>query len=235
MACAPTWTAGAQSHRPMQGTRTTCAPGTSASSPASASAPCSAQAMPSQTAHPHAGRRRVGHLEMGIERRHLEHLGEGQPHLLRQRRQQSGRDAGMGVLDEVQKFDQQVAPPRAVAEQAPDFVEVARLDLPPLRNRPCPAPRAVAHERSPAFRGALRHRRGEPKQDSPRRQIAAGQAVRTPRRRRASRPAAARNRGPPASPAPRRARSGRTAPPHHARRTGTPGCRRHSAASNRAR
>jgi DOPA 4,5-dioxygenase len=61
------------------------------------------------------------------------------------------------VLDEVEKLDQQVASPVAVAQQATDFCNVGRLNLSALRHRPGTAPGSVAHSPSPAF-GALWHR-----------------------------------------------------------------------------
>ncbi|MGC0323523.1 hypothetical protein ABIG06_004152 [Bradyrhizobium sp. USDA 326] len=57
------------------------------------------------------------HVEMRVERRGLEHLGEGELHLVGERRQMGSRDLVVLVLDQVQIFDQKVAPPRPVAEQ----------------------------------------------------------------------------------------------------------------------
>ena len=69
---------------------------------------------------------------MRVEGRGLEHLGEGELHLVGKRGEMSGRDLVIFVLDQVQIFDQEVAPPRPVAEQLLDLVRGGGIDLPPL-------------------------------------------------------------------------------------------------------
>jgi hypothetical protein len=56
------------------------------------------------------------HVEMRVEGRRLEHLREGELHLVGQRREVGSRNLVPGVLDEMQMLDQQIAPPRPVAE-----------------------------------------------------------------------------------------------------------------------
>ena len=75
------------------------------------------------------------HVEMRVEGRGLEHLGEGQLHLVGQRGEMRGRDLVIFVLDQVQIFDQEIAPPRPVAEQLLDLVRGGRIDLPALGRR----------------------------------------------------------------------------------------------------
>ena len=85
------------------------------------------------------GRRRglafLDHVEMGIEGRDLVDLGLGQPHLLGQCRHVRRRKMSVGVLDQVQKLDQKVAPAGPVAQQSPDIRKRLILGLPALR---CP-------------------------------------------------------------------------------------------------
>ena len=75
-------------------------------------------------ANPHGQRRRrrlVVHddVEMSIERGDLVDLDEGEPHLLGERREMPRMQAPEMVLQQVQVFDQQVAPALAFAEQSP--------------------------------------------------------------------------------------------------------------------
>ncbi len=84
-------------------------------------------------ADPHGQRRRralilLHHIEMGVERRDLVDLGLGEAHLLGERREVGGREMAVAVLDQVQVLDQQVAAPRALAEQASHLVERILLD-----------------------------------------------------------------------------------------------------------
>ncbi len=82
------------------------------------------------------------HVEVGVEGCGLEHLGEGQSHLVGQGGQVIGRDLAEGVLDQMQVLDQQVALARALAQQGLDRHLGAGVDLPPLRRgaSPLPAP-----------------------------------------------------------------------------------------------
>ena len=80
---------------------------------------------------------------MGIERRDLVDLDEGQPHLLGQRRQMASIEAAAMVLQQVEMLDQQVAAALAVAEQPLHLGRGRRIDLPALRViEPAPPPRA---------------------------------------------------------------------------------------------
>ncbi len=84
---------------------------------------------------------------MRVEGRGLEHLGEGKLHLVGERGQMRGRDLVIFVLDQVQIFDQQIAPPRPVAEQLLDLVRGGGIDLTALgRGLGAPAPLARMFE-----------------------------------------------------------------------------------------
>lgn len=72
---------------------------------------------------------------MRVEGRDLVHLGLRQAHLLGQRRQMARGEMAVAVLDEVQEFDQQVAPPLARAQQRLHLRERGRIDLPPFGMR----------------------------------------------------------------------------------------------------
>jgi hypothetical protein len=79
---------------------------------------------------------------MSIERGDLVDLDKGEPHLLGQRREMPSMQAPEVVLQQMQMFDQQVAPAPALAEQRLDLAERGGIDLPPLRMiRPAPSPR----------------------------------------------------------------------------------------------
>ena len=75
------------------------------------------------------------HVEMRVEGRGLEHLGEGQPHLVGQRGEMGGGNLVIFVLDQMQMLDQEIAPPRPVAEQQLDFMRGGRIDLAALGGR----------------------------------------------------------------------------------------------------
>ena len=80
---------------------------------------------------------------MSIERGDLVDLDEGEPHLLGERREMPRMQAPEVVLQQVQVFDQQVAPALAVTEQRLHLGERRGIDLPALRMiRPAPPPRA---------------------------------------------------------------------------------------------
>ena len=101
-----------------------------------------------RVAHPHGdgGRRRLAflhHVEMSVEGRDLVHLGERKLHLQRQRGKMGGREVAVFVLDQMQVLDQEIAPPRPVAEQRAHLVEGLRVDLAALGR----SPRAVAPSR----------------------------------------------------------------------------------------
>ena len=70
---------------------------------------------------------------MGIEGRDLIDLGLGEPHLMRQRADMVGRQMAVTVLNQMEKFDQQVAPAGRVAQQRLDLVQCDVIDLPPFR------------------------------------------------------------------------------------------------------
>ena len=57
------------------------------------------------------------HVEMRVEGRGLEHFGEGELHLVGERGEMGRGNLVIFVLDQVQVLDQEVAPPRPVAEQ----------------------------------------------------------------------------------------------------------------------
>jgi hypothetical protein len=67
-----------------------------------------------------------------------------------------GRKMPVTVLDQVQKFDQQVALARPVAEQRLNLVESIGIDLPPLRLRTGTTPLATSSVLAD-FSGGLRH------------------------------------------------------------------------------
>ena len=69
---------------------------------------------------------------MGIEGGRLEHLREGQLHFIGKCCEVISGNLAVFVLDQVQMLNQQVAPPRTVAEQLLDFVQSLRIDLPAL-------------------------------------------------------------------------------------------------------
>ena len=75
------------------------------------------------------------HVEMRVEGRRLEHLREGQLHLVGKRRQMRGRNLVVGILDQMQMLDQQIAPPRPVAKQKRNLFSGLRIDLAALGGR----------------------------------------------------------------------------------------------------
>ena len=75
------------------------------------------------------------HVEMRVEGRGLEHLRESQLHLVGERREVRRGNLAVGVLDQVQMLDQQVAPARPVAEQKRNLFSGLRIDLTSLRGR----------------------------------------------------------------------------------------------------
>ncbi len=74
-------------------------------------------------------------VEMRVEGRGLEHFGKRQLHLVGERREMRGGNLMILVLDQVQMLDQQIAPPRPVAEQELDLVRGGRIDLAALGGR----------------------------------------------------------------------------------------------------
>ena len=72
------------------------------------------------------------HVEMRVEGRGLEHFGERKLHLVRKGGEMGGGNLVIFVLDQMQMFDQEIAPPRPVAEQKFNFVRGRRIDLAPL-------------------------------------------------------------------------------------------------------
>jgi hypothetical protein len=96
-------------------------------------------------ADPHRQRRNgclafFHNVEMGIEGRRLEHFGEGEAHFIRERGEVGGGDLPVGVLDEMQMLDQQIALAGSAAQQRLYLGLGARLDLAALRNRPGASP-----------------------------------------------------------------------------------------------
>ncbi len=88
-------------------------------------------------------------VEMRVEGRRLEHLREGQLHLVGKGGEMRGRNLVVGVLDQVQMLDQQVAPPRPVAEQKRNLFSGLRVDLAALGGRfGAPPPLARMVERT---------------------------------------------------------------------------------------
>ena len=75
------------------------------------------------------------HVEMRVEGRGLEHFRKGKLHLVGECGEVGGGDLVIFVLDEMQVLDQEIAPPRPVAEQHLDFMGGLRIDLAPLRGR----------------------------------------------------------------------------------------------------
>ena len=75
------------------------------------------------------------HVEMRVEGRGLEHFREGELHLVGKGGEMRGRNLAIGVLDEMQMLDQQVAPPRPVAEQKRNLFSGLRIDLAALGGR----------------------------------------------------------------------------------------------------
>ena len=91
-----------------------------------------------RVADPHRDRRRrrfafLHHVEMGVERRDLVDLGLRELHLGGERGEMRAGNVAVPVLDQVQVLDQQIAPPRPVAEQRAHLVERLRIDLAALR------------------------------------------------------------------------------------------------------
>ncbi len=89
------------------------------------------------------------HIEMGVEGRGLEHFREGKIHLVGKRGEVGRGDLMIFVLDEMQMLDQEIAPPRPVAEQGFDLLRGDRIDLASLgRGFGPPAPLARMFERA---------------------------------------------------------------------------------------
>src|SRR6266536_3570989 len=79
---------------------------------------------------------------MCVERRDLVDLGEREPLLLRQRHEMRRGQRAVAVLDQMQTFDQEIAPARTLLQQRAHFLERARIDLAPFgssRGFPPPA------------------------------------------------------------------------------------------------
>ena len=74
-------------------------------------------------------------IEMRIKGRGLEHLRKGELHLVRKRCEVACGNLLVGVLDEVQMLDQQIAPPRPVVEQKSNLFSGLRIDLAALGGR----------------------------------------------------------------------------------------------------
>ena len=94
------------------------------------------------------------HVEVVVERGDLVDLHLAQAHLVGQGADVLGPEAAELVLDQVQVLDQQVAPPRAVAQEAAHVREGGVVDLPALRLGRVAAPRSarggsIQHGRAP--------------------------------------------------------------------------------------
>ena len=74
-------------------------------------------------------------VEMRVEGRGLEYLGERQSHLVGKRGEVAGGDLMVSVLDQMQVLDQEIAAARPVAEQNGDLRAGLWIDLAPLRGR----------------------------------------------------------------------------------------------------
>jgi len=74
-------------------------------------------------------------VEMRIKGRGLEHLGKGELHLVGKGGEMSRGDLMIFVLDQVQVFDQKVAPTRPVAQEQFDLVRCGGIDLAALGRR----------------------------------------------------------------------------------------------------
>jgi hypothetical protein len=70
---------------------------------------------------------------MVVEGRDFVHLGHRELHLSRERNQMSRREAAEAILNFVKMFDEEIAPPRCVAEQRGDVFARFRVDTPSLR------------------------------------------------------------------------------------------------------
>jgi hypothetical protein len=68
-------------------------------------------------------------VEVGIERGDFVHLRQGKRHFRGKGLQVLGLEAAESVLDQVQMFDQQVAPPRPLAKQVADCLQRLGLEL----------------------------------------------------------------------------------------------------------
>ena len=89
------------------------------------------------------------HVEMRVEGRGLEHFRKRQLHLVGKRCEMRRRDLVILVLDQVQVLDQEIAPPRPVAEQKLDLMGGRGVDLAALGGRLGPLPsRAGMFERA---------------------------------------------------------------------------------------
>ena len=69
----------------------------------------------------------LDHVEVVVEGRHLVDFRGRELHFRGQRREMRSAQAPIAVLDPVQEFDQQVAPPRAVAKKIPDLCHCPRI------------------------------------------------------------------------------------------------------------
>ncbi len=74
-------------------------------------------------------------IEMRVEGRGLEHFRKRQLHLVGERGEMGGGNLVISVLDQMQMLDQEVAPPRPVAEQKFDLMRGGRIDLATLGGR----------------------------------------------------------------------------------------------------
>jgi hypothetical protein len=95
------------------------------------------------------------HLEMMVEGRHFVDLGEGERHLLRERRERRGRQVAVVVVQAVQVLDQQVAAAGRIAEQAPYLLQRLGVDRPAFGNRPGFRFHADRYYRAAALAGFL--------------------------------------------------------------------------------
>ena len=75
------------------------------------------------------------HVEMRVEGRGLEHFRERQLHLVGERGEVGCGNLMIVVLDQVQMLDQEIAPPRPVAEQKRNLFSGLGIDLAALGGR----------------------------------------------------------------------------------------------------
>jgi hypothetical protein len=109
-------------------------------------------------ADPNGQRRDIGftllhHIEMRVEGRGLEHLRKCQLHLLGKGCEVGCGNLLVGILDEMQMLDQEVATPRPVTEQNGNFLGGLGVDLAALGSRLGPlSPLAGMFERADLLR-----------------------------------------------------------------------------------
>ena len=142
----PTRAAGAPAQRPMQGAcRTRMALGSAAAWSASDQPLSSGESAADRVAHSDRERRgrRLAFLhdvEVIVKRGDLVNLGLRQPASPRRARAAGGAQKTPTVLDEMEVFDEKIAPARPVAEERSNFGESGVVERPAFRPAIAPAP-----------------------------------------------------------------------------------------------